>query len=340
VETPPVRFVSTADGYDIAYLEAGSGRPVVFIPGQFSNIAEAFTGPQGEWAVGLAAKHRLVMYDGRGQGSSTRGLGATESIDSLGRDLEAVVSELDLHGAVLLARWFASHLAIRFAAAHPDRIAGIILVTCSTDNTRWPTAIYQSLVDQNWDAFVVSQLPRGITMEAARGSISRIKRQTTRADLIARYHAYLNSDVEDLLPWISAPALVLHPRDHIFLPAENSMAVAARLPNARFAWIEGDTVPGDHVTGLAAVERFISELPAAQPPPAGEQGEAPSPTVLSGRELEVLKLIAAGSSNQEVADSLVLSINTVERHITHIYSKIGARNKAQATAYAHRLRLV
>jgi DNA-binding NarL/FixJ family response regulator len=50
----------------------------------------------------------------------------------------------------------------------------------------------------------------------------------------------------------------------------------------------------------------------------------------------VLRLIAAGLSNQQIADELVLSLRTIERHITNLYGKIGARGKADATAYALR----
>jgi DNA-binding NarL/FixJ family response regulator len=55
---------------------------------------------------------------------------------------------------------------------------------------------------------------------------------------------------------------------------------------------------------------------------------------LSAREAEVLRLIARGLSNQQIADELVISVRTVERHINHIYAKLGVHNKAQATAYA------
>ena len=60
---------------------------------------------------------------------------------------------------------------------------------------------------------------------------------------------------------------------------------------------------------------------------------------LTEREVEVLRLIAAGKSNQEIGQELVLSRRTVERHISNIYEKIGASGKvarASATAYAHR----
>jgi DNA-binding NarL/FixJ family response regulator len=50
----------------------------------------------------------------------------------------------------------------------------------------------------------------------------------------------------------------------------------------------------------------------------------------------VLRLIASGRSNREIADELVLSVRTVERHITNLYGKISARGKADATAFALR----
>jgi DNA-binding NarL/FixJ family response regulator len=55
---------------------------------------------------------------------------------------------------------------------------------------------------------------------------------------------------------------------------------------------------------------------------------------LSSREIEVLRLLAAGRSNQQIADDLVISLNTVRRHVSNIFDKTGAANRAQATAYA------
>ena len=67
---------------------------------------------------------------------------------------------------------------------------------------------------------------------------------------------------------------------------------------------------------------------------AGADG---APCGLTARELEVVRLIAAGKSNTEIAAALVLSVRTVERHISNIYSKIGAGGpvaRATATAFA------
>jgi DNA-binding CsgD family transcriptional regulator len=76
--------------------------------------------------------------------------------------------------------------------------------------------------------------------------------------------------------------------------------------------------------------------------PAQEPNAKPAlllPDHLTMREAEVLKLIAGGCSNKVIADSLMVSVRTIEHHITNIYGKIGARGKADATAYAVRQHL-
>ena len=64
------------------------------------------------------------------------------------------------------------------------------------------------------------------------------------------------------------------------------------------------------------------------------------PDGMTGREAEVLCLIAVGKSNRDIAEELVLSVRTVERHVTNIYAKIGARGRADATAYVLRHELL
>jgi len=62
--------------------------------------------------------------------------------------------------------------------------------------------------------------------------------------------------------------------------------------------------------------------------------DAAAPAGLTAREVEVLRLVARGRSNQEIADELVLSVRTVERHIANIYEKIGASGRAARAAAA------
>jgi DNA-binding NarL/FixJ family response regulator len=69
--------------------------------------------------------------------------------------------------------------------------------------------------------------------------------------------------------------------------------------------------------------------PRPAPPPAS------LPDDLTPREAEVRSLIAAGLSNSEIASTLVVSEATVKTHINHVFSKIGARDRAQAVHYAY-----
>lgn len=74
-------------------------------------------------------------------------------------------------------------------------------------------------------------------------------------------------------------------------------------------------------------------------PPTPERRRA-GPDGLSAREVEVLRLVAQGRTNREIAKALVLSEGTVANHLTAIFTKTGVENRAAATAYAHRHGLV
>ena len=71
----------------------------------------------------------------------------------------------------------------------------------------------------------------------------------------------------------------------------------------------------------------IQELPTAAPA---------YPDGLSQREVEVLRLVASGKTNLEIAGELVIAEGTARRHVANIYEKIGASNRTEATRYAIR----
>ncbi|MDP1847109.1 MAG: LuxR C-terminal-related transcriptional regulator [Solirubrobacteraceae bacterium] len=96
---------------------------------------------------------------------------------------------------------------------------------------------------------------------------------------------------------------------------------------------------------LAAARRVFGELGAAYDvtrinahdvPGTG----APMPDGLTARELEVLRLVAEGRTNRAIAEALVLSERTVERHVSNIFAKLRVSSRAAATAYAYEHRLL
>ena len=96
---------------------------------------------------------------------------------------------------------------------------------------------------------------------------------------------------------------------------------------------------------LASFENSLSPTSNFQPPTSNLQSpisNLSSPLVepLSLRELEVLRLVAAGASNPEIARQLVVTVNTVKKHVTNIFGKLGATSRTQAVARARQLGLV
>ena len=86
-------------------------------------------------------------------------------------------------------------------------------------------------------------------------------------------------------------------------------------------------------TCQAAVREFLGVGPAASAETGADAPIAP-PDGLTPREVEVLRLIASGKSNQEIATELVISINTVTNHVKNILGKTGCANRTEAAAYA------
>jgi LuxR family transcriptional regulator, maltose regulon positive regulatory protein len=91
----------------------------------------------------------------------------------------------------------------------------------------------------------------------------------------------------------------------------------------------------DHVNRVVAAFRAPAGRSAT---PAAAANGLMEP--LTRRELEVLGLVAAGRPNREIADELVVSLETVKKHLSHIFDKLGAANRSQAVARARELRLI
>lgn len=128
------------------------------------------------------------------------------------------------------------------------------------------------------------------------------------------------------LPWDEAEALRVwgyhllraHQRAAALTKFNNSLEIYAKL-DAGHAWTDSLTKDRDALLGRGK--------PSAKPTPVYPDG-------LSAREVDVLRLIAKGKSNQEIAEQLFLSARTVERHIANIYGKLNVHSRTQATAYA------
>jgi DNA-binding NarL/FixJ family response regulator len=111
-------------------------------------------------------------------------------------------------------------------------------------------------------------------------------------------------------------------------------ATAEEIEHAIRALIAGQT----HLDPAVQLRLVTAVLDQPPPAPATEPAPATQPDLpdeLTPREAEVLKLIADGLSNAQIADKLVVSNATVKTHINRIFYKTGARDRAQAVRYAY-----
>ena len=133
--------------------------------------------------------------------------------------------------------------------------------------------------------------------------------------------------------------------------AEVCAAIRAQSPETRVLLISGAGRMSPAAARAAGASGFVSkDLEASEvaravrsvgmgmtmfPPKQGQ----PAP-LLSEREREVLSLIAAGSTNREIAEQLYLSPHTVKEHTSALYRKLGARNRAEAVQLGQRIGLL
>src|SRR5580658_3615401 len=131
------------------------------------------------------------------------------------------------------------------------------------------------------------------------------------------------------------------PQGYVRVFADEGAPMAALL--ARLSAAQRDqraAARGIHAGYLATLLRACGEADAAPP---GSRAAATPPGMaepLTARELEVLRLLAAGSSNQRIARELFVALDTVKKHVTHVLGKLGAANRTEAAARARQLGLI
>ena len=133
-----------------------------------------------------------------------------------------------------------------------------------------------------------------------------------------------------------APPTYVDSHDHVWLLVDKASPMAAVFEQLTAA--EAPAVPAHDHQQAAHDHSFWLEPSLIEPahPDRATRGVES----LSRRELDVLRLMADGESNQEIAQVLVVALDTVKMHIKHIYSKLGVKNRVQAVAQAHVLGLL
>ena len=132
------------------------------------------------------------------------------------------------------------------------------------------------------------------------------------------------------------------PQGYVRVFADEGPPMAALLTRLIAAQRVGQGAAGVPLGCLARLQRAF-DVGLTRPGP--RSGTAPTAVPglveqLTSRELEVLEMLAAGRSNQAIADQLVVTLNTVKKHVSHVLGKLGAANRTEAVTRARELSLI
>ena len=145
-----------------------------------------------------------------------------------------------------------------------------------------------------------------------------------------------------ILGQVQAPTLVVHRSQLRFPSIDVAMRMSAKIPQARFVLLDGSSAApfigdGDSVE---IVNRFLGRPTESFVAPVVAPGTASPADLLSNREWDVLRLMVDGLSNQEIADTLLISLHTVKSHAQSIMSKLNVSSRTAVIAVARNLNLL
>lgn len=298
------------------------------------------------WLDALAGGRTLLRYDERGSGVSDREV-TRFSMDAWVEDLEAVVDAAGLERFSLLGLSNGGAVAITYAVRHPERVSHLVL--CGglargrlrrdpSPTARAEAEAMLSLIRIGWGQanpafrriFTTLFVPEATREQMTWfDEMQRISASPETAALMR--FAREQVDVTDLLAQVVTPTLVMHAHDDAAVPFEQGRELASAIPDARFVPLEGR----NHIllADEPAWATFVRELDAFLPTLPGDDV---TDGVLTARETEILRCVAAGMTNQAIAQKLFVSVRTVERHLGNMYGKLGLRGGSSRAAIAAR----
>lgn len=339
------RFCRLSDGSRVAFASVGEGPALVMVPGWLCHLQESWTHPSAASARDrLASSHRFVWYDRLGCGLSDRD-GFELSLDNDVEQLTSVLDAADVGRVRLVGYSFGAPAAVVFAARHPERVERLVLYSAFARGSAVAEVEQQDalahLIRTHWGlgsrTLASILVPNGSANDLR--WFDRFQRTATSAEMAVRLLDHLwEMDVRELLPQVRVPTLVLHNGADRAVPLSAGQEVAALTPGAELRVLDGnehDPFIRDSGSVVEQILAFVEDRPPVVAPAVS--GE---PDRLTPREREVLRRLAAGLANKQIAATLGIAVATVERHVTNIYRKLDANGRADAAVAAVGMGLV
>jgi pimeloyl-ACP methyl ester carboxylesterase/DNA-binding CsgD family transcriptional regulator len=351
---PAIQYAKTSDGVNIAFFTTGDGAPLVFASNIFGD-AHLYRHLAWHHVRGvtdrLAQRNwKVVRYDVRGMGASDRTT-SDLTIDARVKDLDAVVNRLGLERFALAGVDIGAATAATYAARNPSRVSRLVLLSpwlsgaemFSLPDLRVTSGMLAS-GDQEWTVFtnVLGNVASAFEdVKLGKEMAAAMRTSTGPEGLAAYYETSASIDLRQIVAEIAAPTLVIHEPAFPFGSLTLCEQVAKSIREAHLLVVHEQSIAGTvHEGHVSAIDEFLRSGAVTKPSTVASPDLYGPPTVsetpLTPREIQVLALVASGLTNKHVADDLGLAVATVERHVANIYTKLGARGRVDATAYAIR----
>jgi RNA polymerase sigma factor (sigma-70 family) len=334
------RFCTAPDGLGLAYAIEGEGPPLIKACNWLTHLEYDRRSPVWRhWVSELSRGRTLVRFDERGCGLSDREFDGVPTLDTFVGDLSAVVDAAGFDRFALLGLSGGGPIAIEYAVRHPDRVSHLVLYGTYATGTEDPEAerLVYELTRVGWGGTVPAfrELFSSLFIPSAGEEQKRwydeMQRVSSTGEMAARlWKSRVEIDVTDTARRVTQPALVVHARKDRVIPYEEGRRLASLLPNADFVTLDTD----NHVLqeDEPAWSVFLAQVRAF----LGDEALPADLAELSERERDVLELVAAGMSNEQIAQRLFLSPRTVERHLSNVYAKLRLSGKSARAAAAAR----
>jgi pimeloyl-ACP methyl ester carboxylesterase/DNA-binding CsgD family transcriptional regulator len=333
------------DGRAVAWTATGSG-PTVLMSGWWSShLGVDWRNARFRRYVERFGGHvRVVRYDRPGSGLSDRDGPTPATLDGEVAVLTGLVDALGLESFAVVAG--SSGVPVSAAAttalnaADPGRVTGLVLYGgyAHGADIAAPEArdAMVDVVRAHWGlgSRVLADVFMPTASSGEREEFARFQRSYGSSAEAAEQLAHVYElDARPVLTALAeVPTLVLHRRGDRAIPFWLGEDLAQRIPNARLVPLTGQ----DHLPWLGDSAAIVDETLAhlgVRTAPLGRAATG-SPSSLTVRELDVLRLVATGLTDAEIAAQLVLSAHTVHRHVSNIRLKLGVPTRAAAAAWA------
>ncbi len=350
-----IRFVTASDGVKLAYAVSGNGPPLLKTANWLNHLEFDWQSPVwNHWFTQFSTHNTLYRYDIRGSGLSDWTDNKLSFEDQVS-DLECVADAAGLEKFALLGISQGASVAIEYAVRHPERVTHLVIhggfargwMRRGPESERAGRA-WVELVRVGWgtkrtDAYrrMFAELFIPCATEEQMDWFAEMQRRSTKPELAARIMESSGAiEVVDRLPLVRTPTLVMHPRRDVIVPFDEGRLIAGSIANARF--VEFDSANHLLLENEPSWQKFLQAvgefLGWPREAPQRRSGDRPAQNedlaALTGREREILNLVASGANNQAIADQLFISEKTVRNHLTAIFDKIGVSSRSQAIVFA------